>query len=235
MFRCLLTVLLFVFFCPCVPAQSVSTHGVLIGGDSMRYVRVLPEGYGGEDTVRWPLLLFLHGGGSSGEEIGRVRYDVLVREVEERGYPLVVLAPQNRSVHGFWDLGDVERLLGRFVEEHRVDTGRIYLSGASRGGLGAWMLAMQLEDTFAALAPVCGAVPHPYHVWVPDELPIWVFHGADDTAIPTSESVEMVEILRGKGRSGETKITLYEGVGHEAWEHAYTDKELFNWLLTQRK
>jgi len=31
------------------------------------------------------------------------------------------------------------------------------------------------------------------------------------------------------------KFTIYEGVGHNSWEQAYTTEELYSWLASQRK
>jgi hypothetical protein len=30
-------------------------------------------------------------------------------------------------------------------------------------------------------------------------------------------------------------LTIYEGVGHNAWEPAYADARLYEWLLDQRR
>ncbi|MEM9261659.1 MAG: dienelactone hydrolase family protein, partial [Bacteroidota bacterium] len=112
---------------------------------------------------------------------------------------------------------------------------RVYVTGLSRGGLGTWMLAMQNQGRFAAIAPVCGAVPASYDIWIPSGLPIWVFHGADDGLIHPSESINMVENLRAKKIDPLPKLTIYEGVGHNAWEPAYADPALYEWLLAQKR
>lgn len=147
-----------------------------------------------------------------------------------------VTCPLNRFERGFWDLRALDYLLDSLSAKLPIDPSRIYLTGSSRGGLGAWTLAMQYPDRFAALVSVCGAVPHPYHVWIPDDLPLWIFHGVDDEAIPTSETFMMLDLLRSRHeRTADTKVTIYEGVGHEAWERAYGEEALYRWMMQLRR
>mgnify|MGYP006197422011 CR=1 FL=1 len=64
-------------------------------------------------------------------------------------------------------------------------------------------------------------------------LPAWIFHGADDKLIPASESRRMYEELRQRG--ADVRYTEFPDVGHNAWDPAYGDAELWIWLLGQRR
>ncbi len=75
--------------------------------------------------------------------------------------------------------------------------------------------------------------PLPYANWINKDLPIWVFHGNQDKSIPISESVNMVDKLNAMGYNVE--FTIYEGVGHNSWENAYTNEALYSWFVKQRK
>ena len=45
----------------------------------------------------------------------------------------------------------------------------------------------------------------------------------------------MINKIRAEGQNkNEVKLTMLDGVGHNAWEKAYT-KELFDWLLMKSK
>lgn len=216
-------------------AAQFETGNLPLGRDTIHYLVNFPEGYAGSDE-KFPLVLFLHGGGESGRNLEKVKYNGLPKHIADgKTYPFITLAPQNKYVRGFWDLTALAHLLDDIEDRYRVDVDRVYLTGLSRGGLGAWMLAMNNPGRFAALAPVCGAVPASYDIWIPKNLPIWVFHGADDGLIHPSESVRMVENLREKKMNPKPKLTIYEGVGHNAWEPAYADPALYEWLLAQRR
>lgn len=201
-----------------------------LGRDSIHYLVNYPAGYE-KDTADWPLLLFLHGGGESGNDLERVKIHGPTKHLAAgQQFPFVTLAPQNKYVRGFWDVVALSHLLDDFIATHRIDEKRIYVTGLSRGGLGTWMLAMHNQGRFAAIAPVCGAVPASYDIWIPADLPIWVHHGADDGLIHPSESINMVENLREKGMN--PKLTIYEGIGHNAWDPAYENPALYTWLLS---
>ncbi|WP_420459843.1 dienelactone hydrolase family protein [Neolewinella sp.] len=227
--------LLILLLCPFLLPAQWKEQLIDLGADTMHYLVSYPEGYE-QDTADWPLVLFLHGGGESGADLSSVKRGGLPQHITEgEQFPFITLAPQNRLGHGFWDLVGLTQLLDDFTAHQRVDAHRIYLTGASRGGLGAWMLAMQNPGRFAALAPVCGAVPHSYAVWIEEDLPIWIFHGTDDQSIYPSETIAMVEQLRQKNMKHPVKLTMYEGVAHNAWDYAYADPELYKWLLAQRR
>ncbi|OAV44825.1 alpha/beta hydrolase-fold protein [Lewinella sp. 4G2] len=227
----LLTLLLLPIGC----LQAQWQPGMLDRGlDTMHYLVHFPEGYD-RDTADWPVILFLHGGGNSGSDLQRVRESGLPKEIDNgRKVPAIIIAPQNRFVAGFWDHVTLTHLLDDFIAHHRVDEHRQYITGFSRGGFGAWMTAMHNNGRFAALAPVCGAVPHSYNVWIDPELPIWVFHGAQDQSIYLSESVDMLEILQRK-MTVKPKFTVFENTAHNAWDPAYATDELYEWMLAQKK
>src|SRR5207237_227479 len=94
---------------------TVETHG--------RFLLYLPAGFDPSGRTRYPLLIFLHGSGESGEDLEKVK------------------------VHG-------------------------------------------PPKLFAAIAPVCG---------------------------------------------GDARLTVYLYTGHDSWNQAYADPELYQWLLQQRR
>jgi predicted peptidase len=65
------------------------------------------------------------------------------------------------------------------------------------------------------------------------ELPVWAFHGTQDSIIPAAQSESLVAALRAAG--GEAQLTLFPGVDHGAWDPAYRDPALPRWLLSQRR
>lgn len=196
----------------------------------MDYLLYLPDGYD-ESKERFPLLLFLHGGGESGSDIEKVKTHGPPRMIEEgHDFPMIVVSPQNPETKGYWDENILVALLDHIEASYRVDTNRVYLTGLSRGGFGAWCLAIENPHRFAALVPICGAAPSPYGDWL-GGMPIWVFHGARDKVIPLSESVDIVEEIQRAG--GNAKLTVYPEAGHDSWTETYDNPALWEWLLKQ--
>ena len=64
-------------------------------------------------------------------------------------------------------------------------------------------------------------------------VPIWAFHGDQDTAVKPRRSREMIDALKAAG--GEPKYTEYQGVGHNSWAPTYANPDLYEWLFAQRK
>jgi predicted peptidase len=118
------------------------------------------------------------------------------------------------------------------LADYRVDPDRIYLTGLSMGGSGTWTLAGEYPEYFAAIVPICGS-GDPQDAKRLKELPIWVFHGAKDEAVPLSRSEEMVKALKEEG--AEVKFTIYPEAGHDSWTETYNNPELYQWLLKHKR
>jgi predicted peptidase len=118
------------------------------------------------------------------------------------------------------------------VKKYKVDKDRIYVSGLSMGGFGTWSLAAYTPDRFAAIAPICGG-GEPFRTRRLTGLPVWVFHGAKDKAVPLERSQEMVDAL--KKRGGSVKLTIYPEAGHDSWSETYDNPDFYEWLLQQRR
>ncbi len=203
---------------------------------SCNYLLHLPKEYEASDK-RWPLILFLHGVGERGDNIELVREVGLAKLIEKKGdFPFIVVSPQ--CPEDEWWNNDVvvrdvlKNLLDNIIEDYRIDTDRIYLTGLSMGGFGTWRMAMTYPDMFAAAAPVCGGgiiyLAEKYK-----DLPIWAFHGEEDDVVTVEKSREMVEAINNAG--GNAKLTVYPGVGHNSWDRTYANDQLYDWFLSHTK
>lgn len=214
--------------------QLIEAEMNTVISEPLRYYLYFPESYQTSKNEKFPLLLFLHGGGESGDSLSTIKSNGPPKLIAEgKQFPFLILAPQNPFKKKWWNTRAVAQLLDSVVANNRVDKNRIYLSGLSRGGAAAWEMAVQYPDKFAALAVVCGMTPIPYASWINKKMPIWVFHGEEDRSIPISESEAMVNKLLEMGYN--VKFTRYKDVGHSAWEKAYNTEELYNWLILQKK
>jgi len=199
---------------------------------------LLPAAYA-QQPDPWPLILFLHGSGERGSDLTSVTQRGLPKAVQHRpAFPFVVLAPQCPartiwSVH----LDALHALLWAVVGSFNIDPQRITVTGLSMGGSGAWHLAVTYPESFAALVPVCGGdywcIGGPEQVERLRQLPVWAFHGAQDTVIPSTAAQRLVTAVQTVG--GHARLTQYPDVGHNCWHQAYATDELYTWLLHQRR
>lgn len=202
------------------------THAVTCGSP-YRYLAAVPDDGAGP----WPLLLFLHGSEERGRELDRVlRHGPPRLLAEGRRFPFVVVAPQcpcGRS----WSAAKLEMLLDQVEATWPIDTRRIWATGLSMGGYGAWALALRCPGRLAALAPICGG-GDVRQAHVLRALSIWAFHGALDDSVPPRESRKMVEAVNRAG--GKARLTVYPAMGHDCWTHTYARPGLWKWLTAQR-
>ena len=193
------------------------------------YLLFLPQGYE-KSQQRWPLMLFLHGGGESGTNLADVKRNGPPRYVESHPeFPFILVSPQTKSG---WDIRTPMALLDNVISRYRVDTRRIYLTGVSMGGSSTWALANAHPERFAAIVPVSG-VGNPANARRLAAMPIWVFHGANDTIISVEYSRKMVAAIKAVG--GNVRYTEYPEAHHNIWKRTYDNPELYKWLLAQRR
>ncbi|HEY3319071.1 MAG TPA: prolyl oligopeptidase family serine peptidase [Planctomycetota bacterium] len=202
------------------------------GNVTHRYLEFLPRDYDKDPQKRWPLVLFLHGSGERGDDLEKVKIHGPPKLASKgKDYPFILIAPQ--CPDGVWWLtADLNHLLDEVSAKFRVDPERIYVTGLSMGGFGTWQLAMQYPQRFAAIAPICGGgdaddVERIKH------LPVWIFHGAKDSAVPVKFSEDMEAALKKAG--GNVKLTIYPEANHDSWTKTYDSDEFYTWLLQQKR
>jgi predicted peptidase len=195
------------------------------------YLLYLPPTYN-DTTEAWPLVIFLHGSGEAGADITMVRAHGPPRLITEgRDFPFIMVAPQAPEISP-WDIDALDLLLDHIMRTHRVDPDRVYVTGLSNGGKGAWSWAIARPDRFAALAPVAG-YGDANRVCALGQLPVWAFHGALDDVVPAAFDSATVEALQ--RCNGNVRYTLYADVNHDSWTCTYANDELYTWLLSQRR
>ena len=198
-----------------------------------RYLRYLPENF--DENKKYPLVFFLHGAGEWGENLEDVARHGYLQRVRENGeeFPFIVIAPQCPA-RKYWGCYTESLLafLNFICESLPVDTERIYLTGLSMGGTGTWMLAMAAPERFAAMAPICGTGIYWFGESLVD-IPIMIYHGDCDEIVPLSESISMVNSVNKRG--GNAQIEICYGLGHNAWDVAYSGDRLMNWFLQYKK
>lgn len=181
------------------PGVHPITYGSSFDGATLSGQLYLPSSYESNNAPR-PLFVFLHGGGGSG------RFSPYLREqIDRLGW--IGLAPDGRR-WGLYDKGcpwrhspayfdspnpdvgpgeqDVLDALTWAEMNLPVDSDRIYLSGFSLGGRGAYSIGLKNPDRFAALGPL-GAPTDMFEVWKtrPDRggCKRGMYGGAPDTSV----------------------------------------------------
>lgn len=225
-----------------------------------------------EPGRRYPLVMFLHGGGENGADNEKQLYGtegatVWAKPEEQARHPAFVFAPQARAFNGatpdapIGGFGITRNLraerymdealkpsadarmalqaLEQVLREHpEIDRRRIYVTGLSQGGFGAWNVMLLRPDLFAAGVPIAGG-GDPTQLARLVDMPIWAFHSEDDPVVPVGYSRRSIATLRSLGghpRYTEfSSGTFFDPYEHFAWVRAYADPALRDWLFQQSR
>jgi predicted peptidase len=205
----------------------------------LKYLLYLPKDYSRNPEAKWSTILFLHGMGERGDDLEIVKKHGIPKIVEVKDdFPFITISPQCPMTYMWTMMNDeLHALLVDAVQRYNVDEARIYLTGLSMGGYGAWHLAAAYPDLFAAVVPICGGMIHDSgfteKIKVLKDMPIWIFHGAKDEAVPIQNSKELYDALKKYG--GHVKFTIYPKLGHDSWTKTYDNPNLYKWLLKNRR
>jgi predicted peptidase len=209
-------------------------HGVTVDGAERRYQVWVPAAY--EPSRRWPAILFLHGIGERGDD-GIAQTTVGLGHALREGKvdpPAIIIFPQC-PLNGDWT-GLGQRIaiaaLEQAMKDYSIDRRRVSLTGISMGGGGVWALAAEQPRRFSAIAPICGWAQRPHDAVAKklDRIPIWIFHGSDDTVIPVTQSRAMADLL-----GANAAYTEFPGVKHNSWDPAYMTTGVVEWLVRQKR
>jgi len=233
-------------------AKDVFEPHVFDGADGAKlpYRLMQPKDY--KPEKKYPLVLFLHGAGERGTDnlIQLVHgMNDFAKDENRDKYPCFVIAPQcpdkKRWVEVEWtaDAHDFDEqpsetmrlviaLLDALEKKYSIDKSRLYVTGLSMGGFGAWDLICRFPNKFAAAAPVCAGADEKQAPKLA-KIPIWTFHGDNDTVVKPARSRNMIAAIKQAG--GKPLYTEYEGVGHDSWVAAYRDPKLMEWLFAQKR
>lgn len=199
-----------------------------------------------------PLVLFLHGAGERGSNnVAQLKHGLrtFASEDLQKKNPCFLVVPQVPP-NEKWSNVDWSALKNPLPEkpstsmrltmdvvaalqkEFPIDADRLYITGISMGGYGTWDAICRYPGVFAAAVPVCGGGDET-KAEIIARLPIWCFHGDKDTAVPTVRSRNMIAAIEKAG--GHPKYTEYPGVGHNSWDKAFSEPELYPWLFAQKR
>ena len=219
------------------------------GKDTLNYRILKPLNY--DSTKQYPVHLFLHGAGERGNDnVSQLVHGskLFLKKESREKYNSWVIFPQAPK-NDWWGYKDpyklnynvkeskamslVVKLMDNFSKRNDVNQNKIYVSGLSMGGMGTFVILNLRPDMFAAATPICGdGDPNSVYNYA-EKIPIWIFHGSDDTVVSPKKSLKMANAIIDAG--GSPKITFYENVGHDSWNNAFAEKDFLKWIHSKTK
>jgi len=217
--------------------------------DTLPYRFIYPENQ--KITEKYPLLIYLHGGGINGTDNEKPLRGFLPYIVDtitgKNKFPCFILVPQCAkndvwvSFPGFPNSltttneatpssSLVLLLIHRLIENQNIDPCRIYLTGFSMGGEGTFDLLAREPNLFACAVPVA-SVADTSKAAIIKNIPIWAFHGNADQVNDVKYTRLIIEAVTKQG--GHPRYTELNNVGHDCRKYAYNNEELWKWVFEQ--
>lgn len=182
-----------------------------------------------------PLIVFLHGSGERGSDVDKVKVHGPLKYIKTHQLDTYILAPQCPD-DDYWDAEALYRLIQKIQKENNIDPDRIYLTGLSMGGWGAWNLAIAHPEMFASLVPICGFVDR-----VPmiencklAAIPTRIFHGLLDDVVSVDYATTIYKKLKAC-ENAKVQLTIFDDANHDSWSRVYDNPEIYDWMLAQKR
>jgi predicted peptidase len=209
-------------------------------------------------SKKYPLLFFVHGGGQFGN--GKIDLPVILNEgipqlLDEKIFPpdfvvdgehfsFIVIAPQFRRKPSNEEMLSLIKFA---LENYRVDSSRIYMSGMSYGGIVTCDVTAAYPSIFAAIVPISGVpdstgLEEKTQCIAESKIPIWIFHNESDALVSIMLPGKFIESMNSYHPVIPPRFTVFkEPMGlleHDAWTRA-TDpnyrednKNIYEWMLS---
>lgn len=195
----------------------------------LKYVISYPDNY--EKDKKYPVIFHTHGAGSRGTDLSLLNIDAPIRN-NPSANEFIIVAPQCYADTWFEIFEQLIEFCEYVYEQPFTDKTRFYSSGISMGGYTAYQLMMSRPHLFVAGIVCCGGGMY-WNASRLKDIPLRIFHGEKDKLVLPIESKNMTEYVNANG--GCATLTLYPECAHNCWDKAYSNKENFDWLLSQRK
>ena len=213
------------------PTGTIPNERVDVQGRAYHLALSVPLTY--QPAKGYGLVVCLHGAGFSGEAY-------LERWQARLGEDYVLACPT--APMGAWFTRSAEELVLATIRSvqrrYHIDPDRIFLTGMSNGGIGAWMIGMHDAPLFAGIAPMASGLDNVLMPFLANlrSTPVYIIHGAKDQVMPVELSRTITKELT---RLGYPFVYREHDREHPmAGGHYFPREELpelVTWLNAQRR
>lgn len=172
------------------PVGNLPDEQIVIRGQAYRLSLFIPPTY--QASRAHALVVCLHGFGFTGGEY-------LERWRSRLGEDYVLACPTYPS--GAWFTRRAEELVLETIRQaerrYHIDSDRVFLTGMSNGGIGAWLIGMHHAPLFAGIAPMASGLDDVLMPFLANlrSTPVYIIHGAKDQVMPVDLSRSIVREL----------------------------------------
>jgi len=193
--------------------NAFTSHNILNhDGYKREYISYIPTNI--DKNKKVPLLLVLHGGGGTNEQIlehTKSRFNALAdRDKFYVAYPQGLEKGWNdgrndlkqfSSKNNIDDVGFIQVLIRKFKNDYNIDENKIFVTGISNGGFMSFRLGCELGNEIKAIAPITATIAEDALKFCrgKSDVSLVLFNGTDDRLVPyNGGNVKVLGQKRGK-------------------------------------
>jgi predicted esterase len=185
------------------PVGIFPDERIVLRNRTYQFSLYVPASY--RPSESYGLVVCLHGAGFSG--------DAYIERWQPRLNDHYILVCPSYPM-GAWYTRRAEDLVLAVIREverrYHIDPDRVFLTGMSNGGIGAWLIGMHHAPLFAGIAPMASGLDDVLFPFLENlrSTPAYIIHGSQDEVMP-------VELSR----------KLDEALDHLGYPHVYREHE----------
>jgi predicted esterase len=213
------------------PVGPFPDERILLRNRTYQYSLYVPPSY--RPAESYGLVVCLHGAGFSG--------DAYIERWQPRLDDHYILVCPTYPM-GAWYTRRAEDLVLAVIREverrYHIDPDRVFLTGMSNGGIGAWLIGMHYAPLFAGIAPMASGLDDVLFPFLENlkSTPAYIIHGAKDQVMPVELSRKLDRALNQLGYPHVYRE--HERVHPVAGGHFFPREELpalVQWFDTQHR
>jgi dienelactone hydrolase len=213
------------------PVGTQPSQEVRVGARAFSYGLYVPSSYRPDQS--YGLVICLHGAGFTG--------DSYLERWQTRLGETYILACPTLMAGNWWTRTGEDLVLATIravSSRYRIDPDRVFLTGMSNGGIGAYLIGAHHAARFAAIMPMAAGLDDVLMPFLENfrQTPLYIIHGRQDEVMPVGLSRSIVKELDRLGYA--YLYREHDRVHPMAGGHFFPREELpalVAWLALQRR
>ncbi len=235
--------------------SQLTARSLTYGGNFVGFYEFKPSDYASNVSYNYPVIIDLHGAAQSGNgttDLSKLQEEGIMMFIghgatmqftwEGQHHGFVVLAPQLSTSYVNWQEFYVDAMIDYAVNNLRIDPNKIFITGYSLGGGGAWKYVTSSAARASKIAGIVTAAGSPdgtnFCNIAQNQVAVWAFHATDDQSVPVHFTTDAVAAINSCSPSVPARATIFADGNHNIWNTRVYDTtnnthypNIFQWMI----
>lgn len=224
-----------------ISSSTFTTSGRQVQGEynstaesrKVQFLIYRPEAVLKYPDKKYPTLFFLGGNGEIAAvgQINMIRNGSLPEFLNNPANNIDMMVMSIQHTVADWNAQLIDEGISYALTTFPSDEKKLYLTGISGGGYGAWRYAIAFPNRLAAMIPISGG-GNTGQACTIKSIPVWAFTNNTDPIVNVSQTAGMVNAYNACSPAPPTlaKYDKFTSDGHDCWRRVY-DKNHGDWSL----